>query len=389
MRKGVALAQAAFRSNVLIASGERNRLEADERDLLGVFHGELHDCAHLVVVHVVDDGHHENDFDACLVHVLDGAQLHVEQVADLPMAVGVVADAVELQVGIAHARLERLPAEFLALGKLDAVGRGLHAVVADLPRVSEGIQEVRAHGRFAAAELHGHLAARLDLQRVIQDFLNLFPAQLMHIADLVGVHEARIAHHVAAIRQVDGKHRSAAVAHCRRAVLVQIFVVVRGNVSARKLLFNPAKELGINGHHVFVVAVERAVLHHPDLPVALDNLRFDLADLFVHQIAPILLAGNDRLARFFDARGTKRIRLPREAQRGLGLLPGFQQWLVRPPRRDRRIGIALVEELDGTKRDSGGLADHPIKRSRDLRAYLIRHKPLSSTFKNACHLVLG
>src|SRR5207245_7447527 len=109
------------------------------------------------------------------------------------------------------------------------------------------------------------------------------------------------------------------------------------------LLFNPAKELGINGHHVFVVAVERAVLHHPDLPVALDNLRFDRADLFVHQIAPILLAGNDRLARFFDARGTKRIRLPREAQRGLGLLPGFQQWLVRPLRRDRRIGIALVK----------------------------------------------
>src|SRR5438309_490512 len=65
------------------------------------------------------------------------------------------------------------------------------------------------------------------------------------------------------------------------------------------------------------------------------------------------------------------------------------QRLVRPLRRNRRIGIALVEELDGVKRDSSGLADNPIKRSRDLRAYLIRHKPLSSTFKNACHLTLA
>jgi len=39
-----------------------------------------------------------------------------------------------------------------------------------------------------------------------------------------------------------------------------------------KLLFDPAEELGIDGHHIFVVAVERAILHHPDLPVALDDL---------------------------------------------------------------------------------------------------------------------
>ena len=33
----------------------------------------------------------------------------------------------------------------------------------------------------------------------------------MHEADLVGVHEARIAHHVAAVGQVDRQHRAAAV----------------------------------------------------------------------------------------------------------------------------------------------------------------------------------
>ena len=105
------------------------------------------------------------------MHVLDGAQLHVEQVADLAMAVGVVADAVELQVGVAQARFERLLAEILALGELDAVGRRLHAVVAELARVANGVEEIRRHGRFAAGELHRHLAARLDLDGVVENFL--------------------------------------------------------------------------------------------------------------------------------------------------------------------------------------------------------------------------
>src|SRR4029077_5742427 len=50
--------------------------------------------------------------------------------------------------------------------------------------------------------------------------------------------------------------------------------------------------------------------------------------------------------------------------------------------------IALVEILNGVKGDSRRLANHPIKRPCDLRAYLIRHKPLSSTFKNANYLAL-
>ena len=163
MRKRVALPHAALGSDFLVAAGERNRLEGDEGDFLGILHRELHDGANLVVVHVVDDGGDQNDFDARLVHVFDGAQLHVKQVADLAVAVGVVADAVELQVGVAQARFERLLAEFLALGELDAVGRRLHAVVADLARVADGVKEVGLHGRLAAGELHGHLAARLDL----------------------------------------------------------------------------------------------------------------------------------------------------------------------------------------------------------------------------------
>jgi len=206
VRKRVALPQTPFRRDVFVASRERNRLEAYERNLLGVFHRELYDRPHLIVVHVVDDGHHQHDLNSGLVHVLNRAQLHVKQVADLPVAVRVVADAVELQVRVAHPRFKSLLAELLALGELNSVRRRLHAVVANLPRVGHSFQEMRAHRRLAAAELHGHLAARLDLQRVVQNLGDFRPAQLMHIPNLVGVHEARIAHHVAAVGQVHGQH---------------------------------------------------------------------------------------------------------------------------------------------------------------------------------------
>jgi len=72
----------------------------------------------------------------------------------------------------------------------------------------------------------------------------------VNVADLISVHEARIAHHVAAIGEVDREHRAAAITYRARTVLVQSFVVVRGNVAARKILFNPTEELGIDGHQV-------------------------------------------------------------------------------------------------------------------------------------------
>ena len=206
MRKRVALAQAAFRSNVFVAASKRNRLEANESDFLGVFHRKFHHRANLIVVHVVDDGYHQHDFNASFVHVFNGAQLHVKEVADLAVAVGIVADAVELQVGVPHACIKSLLAELLALREFDAVGSRLHAVVANLARVRHRLQKVRAHGRFAAAELHGHLASRLDFQSIVENFLNLVPAQLMHVPNLVGVHETGIAHHVATVGEVHGEH---------------------------------------------------------------------------------------------------------------------------------------------------------------------------------------
>ena len=62
------------------------------------------------------------------------------------------------------------------------------------------LEEVRRDGRLAARELHGHLAARLDRDGLVEDVLHFVERKLVDEADLIGVHEARVAHHVAAIR---------------------------------------------------------------------------------------------------------------------------------------------------------------------------------------------
>ncbi len=49
------------------------------------------------------------------------------------------------------------------------------------------------------------------------------------------------------------------------------------------------------------MAVRRAILDHPDLPVALDDLRLDLADLFIDKRRNLAIAADDRLARLDHA----------------------------------------------------------------------------------------
>ena len=211
VRQRVALRRAALRRHLLVAAGERYRLERQEADLLRVVDRELDDAADLLVVDAVDDRHHRNDVDARAPQVLDRPQLDVEEVADQPVRVRGVADAVELQVGVAQTRLGRRLRELLALRELDAVGGRLDAVVADLLGIADRVEEVRRQRRLAARELHRHLPLRLDRDGIVEQRLDVFPAQLVDEPDLVRVHEARVAHHVAAVGQVDRQHRTAAV----------------------------------------------------------------------------------------------------------------------------------------------------------------------------------
>ena len=82
--------------------------------------------------------------------VLYCAQFDVKKISDLAMFVSRVADSVKLKIGVAQSRLRSLFAEFRALGELDSIGCGLHAVITDFARVSHGIQEERRHRRLAA-----------------------------------------------------------------------------------------------------------------------------------------------------------------------------------------------------------------------------------------------
>ena len=109
VRQRVALRARRSSRDLLVAAGERHRLEREEVDLLRVVERELDDAADLLVVDAVDDRDDRDDVDAGAVQVLDRAQLHVEQVADAAVRVGRVADAVELQIRVAQAGLGRLP----------------------------------------------------------------------------------------------------------------------------------------------------------------------------------------------------------------------------------------------------------------------------------------
>ena len=159
--------------------------------------------------------------------------------------------------------------------------------------------------RLSARELHRHLPPRLDRNRVVEHGLDLFPAQFVHEPDLIGVHEARVAHHVAAVRQIDRQHRAAPVCHRARTVVMQFLVVVRADVAAGENLFEMREKLGVDRHHVFEVAVDRAILHHQNLAVALNNLGFDLTRFFVAQNLHRQLAVDDLVADFGDALRTQ------------------------------------------------------------------------------------
>ena len=171
----------------------------------------------------------------------------------------------------------------------------------------------------------------------------------MHEADLVGIHEARIAHHVAAVGQVDGQDRAAAVLDGAAAVVVQLLVVVRADVAARERFLEVLEEGRVHRHHVLEVAVNRAILDHQDLAVALDDLGLNLPDLLVQQDLVITLAVENLLARLAHADRAERVGLARPAKRGLHFLPGLLQRDVRPLRDERVSGLMLFKASKATQ----------------------------------------
>ena len=169
----------------------------------------------------------------------------------------------------------------------------------------------------------------------------------MDEADLVGVHEAGVAHHVAAVGEVDGEHRAAAVGDGRGAVVVEVLVAfaVGADVAAGEALFKVLEEGRVDGHDVFKVAVLGAVLDHQDLAVALDDLGLDFADLFIEQDFVGQLAVEDLLANLGDALGAERVGGARPAEGRLFFLLALEERLVAPLGREGRVGADAVEPL--------------------------------------------
>jgi hypothetical protein len=118
----------------------------------------------------------------------------------------------------------------------------------------------------------------LDADRIVEQFLDFGQRELVHVTDLVRVHEARVAHHVAAVGQVDRQHRAASVFDRRRPVVVQR-VGDGGEIATWEERLEPAQEGRVHRERVDEGAVRRTGLLDDDFAVALQDVRLDLADV--------------------------------------------------------------------------------------------------------------
>src|SRR5687768_937038 len=160
----------------------------------------------------------------------------------------------------------------------------------------------------------------------------------MYVTDLVRIHEARIAHHVAAVSQVNGQYRSTPKFDVRSSVTMNRRVFGCAKVAAKKQRFNSSKELGISCHHVIKLPVFRTSFTHDDVAVDFQNLCFDFTRMLMHQGIERGFAGDHGVSNFFDAGGTKTISLAWKAKWRRRSLVGFQQGRRRPFRVD---GVSL------------------------------------------------
>ena len=146
----------------------------------------------------------------------------------------------------------------------------------------------------------------------------------MDVSHLIRVHEAGIAHHVAAICQIDRQHGASAMLDGAAAMVMQTLIGMGRDIASGEVLLDPLEELHINRHQVFGFAVLRAVFDHPDLAIALDDRGLNFAHLLMEQLCPVGCAADDGFAGFFDAFRTEGVGLARPSEDGFGLLPGLQ-----------------------------------------------------------------
>src|SRR5262249_28982325 len=211
----------------------------------------------LVVIDAIYKGCNQNNLNACFVQVIYRTQFHIEEVANLPVAVRVVADPIKLEINVPQPCLGGFATELLTLRELDSVGGSLHRVITHLPRISNRLDKVRRDRWLTPGELNRHLPTRFDGNCVIQNLFDLIHTEFMDKPNLVGVHEAWVTHHVAPVGQINGQHCATAILNRARTMIVEFFIIVSLEIATWKHGFNVCEELRIDRHHILEVTVYR------------------------------------------------------------------------------------------------------------------------------------
>ncbi len=258
------------------------------------------------------------------------------------------AHAVKLQIDTVLAGCFGGLAKLNVFGKANSVGCRKDSIEADLLRVSDGFEIVRRKRRLAAREENDDLPLWFERYGAIEDRFRVFVCRLVYITNLVCVHKARVAHHVAAVGEIDSQNRASAKLDVRRSVVVHVRIFGGAEVAAKKERFNTLEKGRIRGHHIDEFTVLRAGLTHNDLAVLFQNLCLDFARMLVHQRLESRFSGNDGVPDFFHATRAEAVGFARKAQRWRTALVRFQQG-SRSPRGPYRFAFRepAINTLEG------------------------------------------
>src|SRR6266851_4957260 len=152
----------------------------------------------------------------------------------------------------------------------------------------------------------------------------------MDISNLVCIHEAGIAHHVAAIGEIHCQNSAAAKLDVGSSVVVHVRIFGCPEVTTKKERFNALEKGRIRGHYIDELTMLRAGLSHHDLSVLFQNLGFDFAGMLIHQRLESRFSGNHGVADLFDATRAEAVSFAGKAKRWRTSLVGLQQWSWSP-----------------------------------------------------------
>ena len=182
----------------------------------------------------------------------------------------------------------------------------------------------------------------------------------MNITNLVRIHEARIAHHVAAIGQVNRQNRAAAKLDIRSSMTMNVFVFSGTKVTTEEERLDARQKRRIGRHHIFKQPVLRTGLSHQYLTVVFNDLGLDLTGMLEHQHFERHLTSDHRIANFFDTGWTETVGLAWETEWWSSSFVGFEKRTGRPVWPNRlTFGQPLVDRLKRLPRHIREAGDEP------------------------------